>query len=111
MEQQRAQRNSGGGGKNPRGDQQGIAGQEKADKETGFDKNDATNERRTAGADEFLQSFRVKEGAEKMEKRFKHATWFLFGLASFPWARVANDSAGARKRRRPPTDIEPTPIR
>ena len=58
-------------------DQEGIAWKEKADEKAGFDENDSADQRSAAGADKFLQPFRIVKRVEKMEKRLEHATWFL----------------------------------
>lgn len=50
-EEQPFERDHAGGGKNAGGDEQGVTGQEEADKETGFDEDNRADERGAAGAD------------------------------------------------------------
>src|SRR5437588_807147 len=50
-QKQELQRNYAAGGKNARSDEQGISGEEKADKKARFDKNDCADERGAARAD------------------------------------------------------------
>src|SRR6266404_170632 len=54
-------------GKNACGDQEGISGKEKADEETGLDKNDGANQRGATGAGYYPESVGVKKRVEELK--------------------------------------------
>ena len=111
VREQRRQRNI----ENPvrydaRGDEKRVSRQEKSHKKSRFHENDCADERRPGLPYKFLEFCRIEEPVKKVEKRFEHATWFLFQIA---WLRPANLTmafTGARKR---PSSVDsmPTPIR
>jgi hypothetical protein len=70
-------RNAGYRGKNSGGDQQRVARQKKTDKHSGFDENDAADQRRATGPNKFFQPFGVKKQVQKVQERLEHATWVL----------------------------------
>jgi hypothetical protein len=103
-DQQPSKRNDSTIRQNPRSDEQRVAGEEEADKETSFNKYDGTDERGSAGADQFPKALGTEERVEKMSDRLEQAT----GVLALGWTATAT---GIKVRDRRRALKAPSPIR